>query len=108
MGKQSKRPGRVDRDVHAAIRSEAAALKASSREGLGEADEFPAVAGLLEAARGAVAAGVPRFVVHKGRTYWLRARLAAHIDVFGAPGDAEPLLSGLTGSSDEHGHVPGH
>lgn len=108
MSKRSKRPARAQRDAHAAIISEAAALKASSRVGFGDAEEFPEVAALLEAGRAAVAAGVPRFVFHKGRNYWLRVRLAAHIDFFAAPGDAEPLASGVAGSSDEYGHAPGH
>ncbi|MBN8508533.1 MAG: hypothetical protein J0L57_07975 [Burkholderiales bacterium] len=108
MGKQSKRPAREARDVHAAIRTAAETLKASGRSGFRDAAEFPEIAALLHAAREAVAAGVPRFVFHRGRNYWLRVRLAAAFDIFAAPGDAEPLLIGASFSTDEHGHKPGH
>lgn len=108
MGKQSKRPGRADRDVHEAIRADAQALKTSQHFGLRDSDEFPELAALLHAGREAVAAGVPRFVCHKGRNYWLRVRLAVQLEVFAQPGDAEPLVSGMSLSSDECGHVSGH
>lgn len=108
MGKTSKRPARAARDVHATIRTAAEALNASGRTGFRDAAEFPELAELLHAARDAVAAGVPRFVVHLGRPYWLRVRLVAGFDIFAAPGDAEPLLTGASFSTDEHGHKPGH
>lgn len=108
MGKPSKRPGRAARDVHSAIRDAAASLKGAGRVGVRNADDFPEVAELLHACCDAVAAGVPRFVFHKGRNYWLRVRLVAGIDVFDSPTAAEPLLSGASFSSEEHGHRPGH
>lgn len=106
--KTSKRPARVARDVHAAIRAAAEALKTSGHTGLRDAAEFPEINELLNACRDAVAAGVPRFVCHKGRTYWLRVRLAAGFDIFAAPADEKPLLVGASFSTDEHGHKPGH
>jgi hypothetical protein len=108
MSKPSKRPARESRDVHAEIQAQAAALKRSTRNGLRDAAEFPEVAALLHAARGAVESGVPRFVQHKGRTYWLRVSLAATVEIFDAPTAAEPLLMGATFSTDAHGHRPGH
>lgn len=108
MGKQSKRPAREARDVHAAILAAAERLKSSGRTGFREAAEFPDVAALLYAIRDAVAEGVPRSVVFEGRRYWLRVRLAVQIDVFASPGDAEPLLRGASFSTDDHGHRPGH
>lgn len=108
MGKTSKRPGRAARDVHEAIRLAALALKTSGRNGLRNAAEFPEVDALLRTCREAVAVGIPRFVQHKGRTYWLRVRIGATFEVFAAPGDAEPLVVGASFSSDEHGHRPGH
>jgi hypothetical protein len=109
MSKQSKRPGRAARDVHAAIAEQAAELRSAGRFGVRDADELPETAALLDAARDAVAAGVPRFVRHAGRNYWLRVRLVGlEIDLFAAPGDAEPLVRGASMSLDPHGHRPGH
>jgi hypothetical protein len=108
MGKQSKRPGRATRDVHAAIRADAATLKSAATFGVRDADESPELAGLLTAIRKAVAAGVPRFVFFKSRNYWLRVQLTGRLDVFAQPGDAVPLVSGLSLSTEDHGHAPGH
>ena len=108
MGKPSKRAGREARDVHEAIRADAESLKGAARFGMRDADEFPELAELMHAGREAVAAAVPGSLVFKGRTYWLRARLAVQLDIFAAPGDAAPLVSGLSLSTDDHGHAPGH
>lgn len=51
MGKQSKRPSRAARDIHATIRADAEALKAGERFGVRYADEFPGLAALLDAGR---------------------------------------------------------
>ena len=108
MGKQSKRPGRATRDVHAAIRAEAEKVKGAAVASARSADETPELAALLDACTEAVAAGVPRFVFFKGRNYWLRVRLAVQLDVFAQPSDAVPLVSGLSISTENHGHAPGH
>lgn len=108
MSKRSKRPGRASRDVHEAIRTSAEALKAAERFGARDADDFPELADLLDAGRAAVASGVPRSLVHCGRTYWLRARLVVQLDIFAQPGDIEPLVRGVSFSTDDHGHRPGH
>lgn len=103
-----RKPAGAPRDVHAAIREAAASLKASTRTGFRNADEFPEVSALLHAGRDAVAATVPRSLEFEGRTYWLRVRLAAQVDIFDAPGDAVPLVSGVSFSTTDHGHAPGH
>lgn len=108
MSKRSKRPAREARDVHAAILAAAQALKASGRVGIRDGSEFPEVEALLHAARDAIAAQMPQSFVFEGRRYWLRSRLGAQIDVFAAPGDADPLLMGAAFSTDDHGHRPGH
>ena len=108
MGKKSKRPARAARDVHSIIRADAEALKATTTSGVYDADQFPELAALLHAGREAISAGVPRFVLYKGRNYWLRVRLAVQLDVFAQPGDAEPLVRGMAASTEDHGHAPGH
>lgn len=108
MGKRSRRPAREARDVHAAILAAGEALKSGGRVGIRSGDEFPEVSELLHAIRDAIAASVPRSVVFEGRRYWPRVCLAVQIDVFAAPGDAEPLLMGVSFSTDEHGHQPAH
>lgn len=109
MGKQSKRPGRAARDIHASIRADAEALKHTGRIGVRSSAEFPELDELLHAARDAVAAAVPSSIVFEGRKYWLRVVLeAVQISIFSGPADGEPLLRGASLCSDEHGHVPGH
>jgi len=108
MGKQSKRPGRAARDVHAIIREDAATLKATPRPGMRDADSMPEVAALLAASRRAVEGSIPSAVVFEGRRYFLRVRLALQLDVFDSPGAAEPLVRGATFSFDDFGHAPGH
>ena len=109
MSKRSKRPAREARDVHAAILAAAQVLKAASgRVGMRDGSEFPEVAALLHAARDAIAAQMPQSFVFEGRRYWLRSRLGAQIDVFAAPGYADPLLVGASLATDDYGHRPGH
>jgi hypothetical protein len=73
-----------------------------------DADELPEVAALLEASRLALGKAVPKSMDYEGRTYWLRVRMVAHIDVFGEPGSCIPLVQGMTFNTDVFGHVPGH
>lgn len=108
MGKPSKRPGRAARDVHALIREEAERLRQAPGFGMCDAEALPAVAGLLNAARQAVETAVPAAFDYAGRRYYLRACLAAQLDVFDAPGAAAPLVRGATFSSEGFGHAPGH
>lgn len=108
MGKQSKRPGRAARDVHATIRADAEALKAAPAFGARDAGEFPEIADLMTTCGLAVAAALPKSVVFEGRTYWLRVGLAMHLEIFAHPGDGEPLVSGMRFAGEEHGHAPWH
>lgn len=108
MGKASRRAGRRARDIHEAIREQAARLKAAPEPGCRDADEVPEVAELLAACRQAVEAAVPSAVVFEGRRYYLAVRLVTAFDVFDAPGAAEPLVRGATLSFDVFGHRPGH
>lgn len=108
MGKPSKRPGRAARDVHALIRDEAERLRQAPEFGIRDAEELPAVAGLLHAARQAIESAVPSAFWHEGRRYYLRAALAVQLNVFDAPGAAAPLVRGATFSSEGFGHAPGH
>lgn len=108
MGKQSKRPGRDARDVHASIRAEAERLATSARCGVRMADELPAVAGLLGAARAAVESAIPSGFDYEGRRYFLRVCMALQIEVFEGPGSGAPLVRGITFSTEDFGHAPGH
>jgi hypothetical protein len=114
MGKQSKRPRRAARhqaaDVHSTIRKEAeqfTRLPASLGK-LIHAEEHPELRDLLDAAQAAIEASNPRSFEHEGRSYFLRASVAAHLDIFDEPGTAEPLLRGLVMSADRFGHTPGN
>jgi hypothetical protein len=108
MGKASRRAGRASRDIHAAIRDHAAALRAMPRAGFREADELPEVAALLAACRRAVEAAIPGSVVFEGRRYFIGCRLMVAFDVFDGPGAAEPLIRGASASLEVFGHRPGH
>lgn len=108
MSKTSKRPGRAARDVHAAIQRQAAALKAAPVRGASDAELFPEVAALMEAARLEVSSAVPRSVVFAGRPYWLRLRLVFGLEIFDSPTATEPLIRGASYSAETHGHRPGH
>ena len=108
MSKQSKRPGRAARDIHAAIRADANKLNASTelRAHLGE--KFPELNALLEAYQQAVAKSVPSSIVFEGRRYYGRCRLRMILEVFDSPGTADPLVTGVHHSNTDHGHAPGH
>lgn len=108
MGKSSKRASRASRDTHAAIRQHAARLKAAPVSGLRRTQAIPEVDALLRACQVAVEEAVPAAVVFEGRRYFLRVRMSLQLDVFDTPGDAEPLIRGVTFSSEGFGHVPGH
>lgn len=108
MGKQSKRPGRAARDVHAAIKLQAAAARSATSFGIRDAEETPELAALMRSARGRIEAGLPSAFEHEGRTYYLRTSLVMQFDVFDAPGAGEPLMSGAVFSTESFGHAPGH
>lgn len=108
MSKKSKRPGRAARDIHATIRADAERLKAAERVGVRDGEAFPELNALLYAYRNAISAAVPRSIIFEGRTYYGRARLVVHLDVFAGPGEAEPLASALNFSTESYGHAPGH
>lgn len=108
MSKPPKRPGRADRDIHAAIKSAAESLRRAPAFGVREADEGTELGDLLAAARAAVEGAVPSGFEFHGRRYFLRVRLALWLDVFDTPADALPLVAGATLSSQEFGHAPGH
>jgi hypothetical protein len=108
VGKQSKRPGRAARDIHAVILAQAAELKASPGLRISDADDYPELAALLHCCRRQVEAGVPSAVSFEGHRYFLRVRLALQLDVFDSAGAAAPLISGATASAEDFGHVPGH
>jgi hypothetical protein len=108
MGKQSKRPARAAREIHERIREAAEAMRRSPTFQMRDADEYPEVAALMTACREAVEASVPKSVVFEGRTYWLSVSLNLMLDIFGAPGEARPLIRGATFSTDDFGHRPAH
>ncbi|MBL8328718.1 MAG: hypothetical protein JNJ71_07675 [Rubrivivax sp.] len=108
MGKPSRRPGRAARNVHAQIREEANQLRQAPRSGVRDAEELPAVAGLMVCARRAVESAVPSTIEYEGRRYFIRVHLAVQIDIFDTPGASDPLVCGVVFSSDGFGHVPGH
>ena len=108
MGKRSKRPGRAARDLHAAIREAAAQLNGAKTFSMRDADELPEVAELLAEARKAIEAAIPTGFEFHGRRYYLRSRLALQLDVFDAPGAAVPLVRGMSWSTEDFGHAPGH
>jgi hypothetical protein len=108
VSKKSKRPGRAARDIHATIRADAEALKASPHPRTRDGEDFPELNALLCAYRNAIAAAVPRSIIFEGRAYYGRARLVMHLDVFAGPGESEPLVSAVNLSSEGYGHAPGH
>ncbi len=108
MGKGSKRPGRVSRDVHEAIRAHAEVLRTSPRFGARNAEDMPEVAALMTRCRQEVETSIPKSTVFEGRRYWLTVRLALQFDVYASPGDGEPLIRGATFSAEDFGHMPGH
>jgi hypothetical protein len=108
MSKQSKRPGRAARDVHARIREQADAVRRATRFGVRDADETPELAALMTSARRAIEAAMPATFEHEGRTFYLCTRLALQLDIFDTPGTDEPLMRGAVFSAAEFGHAPGH
>jgi|JI10StandDraft_1071094.scaffolds.fasta_scaffold508755_3 hypothetical protein len=108
MSKRSKRPGREARDVHAIIRADADRLKRMPRHANHTPADMPEVESLMMACRHAVTAATPSTVKFEGRTYWLRVGMLLKLEVFDAPGAAEPLLHGSVFGSDGFGHEPGH
>lgn len=112
MGKASNRkkprtPGAAD-DIRARIAAEAA----KAREGGGlstDASETPELRALLESARVAMLTASPASFTHKGETYFLRVSIGlARLTVFDSATAGEPLAVCLSGSFEEHGHVPLH
>ena len=108
MGKQSKRPGRAARDVHARIKTQADVLRSAPRFGVRDAQDAPELEALMFSARRKIEAAMPTTFEHEGRTYYLRTRLAIQFEIFDAPGAGQALMSGASFSSDEFGHAPGH
>lgn len=113
MGKASRRkrepraaqPG----SLHERIQSEAQQAREAPKFDLRDADESPALAELLEAARVAVADRLPTQFEIDGRTYWLRCSIGlAMFEVFDSPAKAKPLISAFGGSTESFGHTPGH
>lgn len=94
-------------DVHAEIAETAAYLHTGTPGEASDASEFPGTQALLFAIADKVAAAVPRSVALSGRRYWLRVGLALEIEVFATPGEALPLLSGVTFSTAEGDDAPG-
>ena len=108
MSKTSKRPGRAARDIHATIRADAEALKASPHVRMRNGEDFPELNALLYACRDAVVASLAQSVIFEGRRYFMRCRLTMRLDVFANPGEADPLASAVNFSSEPRGHAPGH
>lgn len=108
MGKPSRRPSREARDIHAAIRTAAAQLAGAPVPGLLSATSFPELNALLEDASLAVERGVPTAFVFHGRTYFLRVRIAAQLDIFDSAGAGQPLVCGAVLSNKDVGHTPGY
>ncbi len=109
MGKASKRPGRAARDIHAAIRAAADAVRSMPAGGASDADTWPELAELLAQARAAVESATPAGFEFHGRRYFLRVALVGvHIEVFDHPAAGEPLVRGASLSSERFGHAPAH
>lgn len=95
--------------VHECIQSEARQAREAPAFMLRDADETPALASLLEAAREAMTKVAPTQFEHEGRTYWLRCSIGlARLEVFDSPATARPMVTGLCGSTDSFGHTPSH
>jgi hypothetical protein len=108
MSKRSRRPGRAARDVHKAILDGAALLRAQPSPAVRQGSELPELAALLQAARAAIGAAVPRSFTFEGREYWVSARLVVTLDVFGSSSDHEPLVRGMAFDFNDYGFRPGH
>jgi hypothetical protein len=112
MGKAARRKREKleqPRDVHEQIQAQARQARGAPSGSLRDADETPALAALLGAAKEAVARATPTKFEHEGRTYWLRCSIGlARFEVFDGPATARPLVTGLGGSTDNFGHTPAH
>jgi len=108
IGTPPKPPGGKADDAHAAIRAEADKARSLPPFLASKARQWPALDALIAAGRGAVEGSIPASFDHKGRRYFLRVRLAMQLDFFENPGDAAPMLSGVTLSAEGFGHAPGH
>lgn len=94
--------------IHEAIRREAERMRSLPAGGVSLADEVPALAALMNAARAAIDASLPAAFEFHGRTYFLRSALAVRLEVFDTPAAAVPLVTGASISGEAFGHVPGH
>lgn len=108
MGKRSKRPGGTAPDIHERIKATAGTLNAAPHFGMRDASELPDLQALMNAGCAAVASAMPKSFEFKGRTYWLRCRLAIQLDIFSEPGQGLPLVRGMSMSTEDQGHAPGH
>lgn len=96
-------------DIHARIASEAAQCRNNPRPGVRDAEELPALNGLLDSARAALERGIPARFDHEGKTYFLRVSVGlARLMVFDTPTAFEPLALAISGSVEEFGHTPCH
>lgn len=96
-------------DIHARIAREAEQVRQSARQGLRDAEELPALNGLLESARAALERGIPARFDHQGKTYFLRVSVGlARLAVFDSATAFEPLALAISGSVEEFGHRPCH
>ena len=96
-------------DIHARIASEAAQCRNNPRPGVRDAEELPALNGLLDSARAALERGIPARFDHEGKTYFLRVSVGlARLAVFDTPTAFEPLALAISGSVEEFGHRPCH
>lgn len=96
-------------DIHARIAREAAQVRQSPRPGVRNAEQLPALNGLLESARAALERGIPARFDHEGKTYFLRVSVGlARLMVFDTPTAFEPLALAISGSVEEFGHTPCH
>ncbi|WP_395055722.1 hypothetical protein [Polaromonas sp.] len=95
--------------MHSHIQAEARQTREGPTATLRDADETPALAALLGAAKEAVAVATPTKFEYEGRTYWLRCSIGlARFEVFDSPATARPLITGLGGSTTSFGHTPAH
>ena len=108
MSKPSMRPGRAAREIHERIRQAAETMRQAPTFQVRDADEYPEVAALMTECREAVESSIPKSVVFEGRTYWLSVRMNLVLEIYGAPGEAKPLVSGASFSTVGFGHRPGH
>lgn len=96
-------------DIHARIASEAARCRNAPRPGVQDADELPALKGLLDSAIAAFERGMPTRFEHEGKTYFFRASVGlARLMIFDTPTAYTPMVCSMYGSHDEFGHTPGH